>query len=108
METISKRRDFEELYRSGTRKTYSTLMIFAKDHPEGRRFGLSVSRRVGKAVLRNRVKRRLRELIRKSESRFPPQKSYLLVARPGQGAATFQQLETDLERYLEDASRERA
>lgn len=61
---IRKRRDFTFIYKKSKRiyNTSFTLFIFYKSkNPE---FGFSVSKKVGKAVVRNKIKRRLSEIIR--------------------------------------------
>jgi ribonuclease P protein component len=68
------------------------LVLYAAPNelPAGRvRLGLSVSRRVGKAVVRNRWKRRLREAFRSVRHILPTGNDYVLVVRggePGRGA----------------------
>jgi ribonuclease P protein component len=50
---------------------------------EGPRLGLSVSRRMGNAVVRNSWKRRIREAFRRVRSRLPADNDFVVVARPG-------------------------
>jgi ribonuclease P protein component len=52
------------------------------DGEDGPRLGLSVSRRVGGAVERNRVKRVLREAFWAEAERLPTSSDYVVVARP--------------------------
>jgi len=54
----------------------------AVSNDEGSRIGLTVSRRVGNAVVRNRVKRRLREWFRQSATRAAGALDWVVIARP--------------------------
>lgn len=92
---LRKRTEFEECYSSGVRVSGRHFLVFllARSGAERPRLGISVSRRVGDAVTRNRVKRRIRELFR----RHRPARAVELVvnARPSSAAADFQELERD-------------
>lgn len=107
MDTIKSRKEFLELYRSGRKKTYSTLIIFYRANGPGRKFGFAVPKRIGNAPARNTAKRRMRELVRKDESRLPDDTSYILVLQ-GQSEPGYRDLEDDLHRFVEDVKRERA
>jgi len=84
---LSRSRDFDTVYRQGTSVStrYLTLHWFPRDEDaEGEpRLGLAVPRSVGSAVVRNRVKRLLREAWSKLLPGVPLGKDYVLVARPG-------------------------
>jgi ribonuclease P protein component len=64
------------------------------------RVGFSVSKKVGKATVRNRVKRRMREAVRSRLSAVRPGHDLLFVARPAAAGATFLQLGESVEYLL--------
>jgi ribonuclease P protein component len=83
---LSRSRDFDTVYRQGRSVStrYLILYWFAREEgEEAVRFGLAVPKAVGTAVVRNRIKRRLRELFRERSSELPQDHDYVLVVRPG-------------------------
>jgi ribonuclease P protein component len=56
-----------------------------------------VSRRVGNAVARNRVKRRVREWFRREKRRLDAGRDYVVIARPGAAALPARELWAELE-----------
>jgi ribonuclease P protein component len=83
---LSRSAEFERVYRQGRSKAnrYLVLYEFPREDgaDEGARLGLSVSRRVGGAVDRTRVKRILREAFWQQADRLPAGADYVVVARP--------------------------
>ena len=74
--------DFQRAYR--VRRTAGDGLILVFGHPNGLphpRLGLSVSRRIGGAVTRNRWKRLLREAFRKTIARLPKGMDLIVVPR---------------------------
>ena len=69
-------------------------------HP---RYGLTVSRKVGNAVIRNRVRRRLREILRTSPELLGPGLDHVVVALPRAATADFATLREELTCLLSQA-----
>ncbi len=68
--------------------------------PAGRpRLGLAVTKRLGKAVERNRVRRLLREFFRRHRDRLPPE-DMIIMAKKGAAALDYHQVEKELSRVL--------
>lgn len=63
------------------------------------RLGLVVTKRLGKAVRRNRVKRLLREFFRRHKDRLPPG-DLIIMAKKGAAALAYQQVQEELTRVL--------
>src|SRR3989442_8326563 len=80
---IRRRREFLALQREGRRR-HSTHFVVIQ-HPSSSvasRLGVTVSKRVGNAVVRNRVKRLVREVFRHRQAELPPPPDPLVVAKP--------------------------
>jgi len=76
----------------------------SRDRPP--RFGITVTRKIGNAVVRNRIRRRLREAIRAAAEQANPGTDYVLVARPGALTLQFERLVTDLRTGLAAVGRD--
>jgi ribonuclease P protein component len=83
---LARSAEFERVYRHGRSKANRFLVLYAfpreQGDDDGTRLGLSVSRRVGGAVDRTRVKRVLREAFWEEAERLPVGNDYVVVARP--------------------------
>jgi ribonuclease P protein component len=96
---LRKRREFEECYASGVRVSGRHVQVFllADSSAAGRpRLGISVPRRVGSAVDRNRVRRRLKEIFRRTRPLFGDTAARLVLnVRPSAAGASFSELSED-------------
>jgi ribonuclease P protein component len=82
---LSRSGEFDRVYRDGSSHAtrYLVLYTFPRRDEDGEdvRLGVSVSRKVGGSVERNRVKRALREAFWGLSDRLPPQHDFVIVAR---------------------------
>lgn len=96
--------DFDIAVRRGRRVGRRTLVVHvalvSADGPVPARVGLVVSRAVGGAVVRNRVKRRLRAAMRTRIGTVPPGVLVVLRANPAAGGARMADLLADLDAAL--------
>ena len=76
------------------------VLYIAPNELNRSRVGITVSGRVGKAVVRNRVRRRLREALRTRLSRLAPGTDVLVVARPASAEASWAELCAALDTVL--------
>jgi ribonuclease P protein component len=100
---LSRNADFERAYRRGrsAANRYLVLYVFPRAAGDDPRLGVSVSRRLGGAVVRNRVKRLLREAFR-ATSELPPGRDYVAVARPDAAELAEREGLTGIQRALSD------
>jgi ribonuclease P protein component len=84
---LSRSRDFDAVYRHGRSVSTRFLVLYwftrEDEAAVGARLGLAVPKAVGTAVVRNRIKRRLREAFRARLPELPQDRDYVLVVRPG-------------------------
>lgn len=93
---LRRAREFERVRQQG--RTYrSPLLLLGvapalEPHRPTARCGLLVSRRLGKAVVRNKIRRRLREIMRRTLPLVAPEWDLVLIARPAAATASFSAL----------------
>ena len=108
METLKKRRDFSFVYRRG-KPFYSANMVLVSLHRKGGpvKTGFSVSKKIGCAVKRNQVRRRMKEAMRQleRENRAATLPCYMIfIAKPPIADAPYAAIVRDMERLMKKMS----
>jgi ribonuclease P protein component, eubacterial len=93
--------DFDAVYRNGKRRSSSHFTVFLKanDLPHSR-FGFSIKRALGGAVARNRIRRRVREVVRLHREEISAGWDFVIHPKANVQDAAFAALERDLVRLL--------
>jgi ribonuclease P protein component len=95
------RRSFSRVFNARQRKQVGPLLVYAAPNDLSiSRLGLSVSRRLGPAHRRNRIKRCLREAFRLSQHELPAGYDFVVVVKPHREPST-----QDYRRWLSEAAR---
>ncbi len=103
---LLRRSDFEAVYRGGTRRGGTNFAVFARSSGLGNtRFGISVKKALGGAVVRNRIRRRVREILRLHRSEIPQGWDIVVHPRPSVARAKFAGLEEELVRLIRSTTK---
>jgi ribonuclease P protein component len=104
---LTARRQFLAVYDAGRRVASESFLLFGLPNSAGHcRLGITVTRKLGGAVRRNRIKRRIREVFRRNRARLTTPLDLVVNARPGVEARAFPDLEAEfLNRYEQLARR---
>ena len=95
---LKKNYQFGYIYRKGKAASARNLtLLFTPVRGNGVKVGFSVSNKVGKAIVRNKVRRRLRECTRALLSRVKPGCQCVINARPGIVEESFEEVRRDVE-----------
>ena len=80
------------------------LGVLAREEEKSFRVGFVTSKRIGGAVVRNRVRRRLRDIVRTQQRRLRRGFWFVVIARPGAATASYHALKDEWLRLAERAS----
>jgi len=95
-------KDFRRVYDEGSRYTgpFFAAFLVREPHSDGPRIGFTLPRALGKAVVRNRIKRRVREAVRCHLDRLNPQWSIVINPRRKALDAPLPELAREVERLF--------
>jgi ribonuclease P protein component len=107
---LKQRREFLRVQRGGRKHHLRLFMVFAtprlpsqetdRGEPLPTRLGITVTRKIGNAVTRNRIKRLVREVFRQNRQRLPNGLDLVFVAKQQAGEADYAQVVADFEALI--------
>mgnify|MGYP003375797818 CR=1 FL=1 len=96
--TVKENNEFRRIYRKGRSAVSPYFVVYRRGHS---RLGVSVSTKLGCAVVRNRVRRRIREIYRLNKAKMLPGYDLIVVARVRAVETDYQKLDRTYLRLLE-------
>jgi ribonuclease P protein component len=97
--------DFAALQQHGRSRSHRLVAVrIRRNDLDRNRYGIATGRKLGKAVERNRVRRRVREVLRRLDGTIEPGHDILVVAKPESVSASFAELAGALGKLLGEAS----
>lgn len=98
---LRKNKHFKFIYKHGETKSVDCLAVaFAKTKIKPFKVGFSVSKKIGKSVVRNKVKRRLRECFCSFYNNINQKHNYIFIAKPGIENLSFAEIKTVMQNLL--------
>jgi len=98
--SLRRRGDFARIQRRGVRRVGAAFVAVSAEGRDGSRVGITVAKTVGNAVVRNRLRRRVKAILDRSTFGAAPHRDVVLIARPGAGERDFDDLAAELARLL--------
>lgn len=93
---VKEKKDFDIIFKLRNQTSSKFYYIYIKDNDLNKfRFGICVSKKLGNAVTRNKLKRRVKDIIDKSKLHFES-KDYIIVLKKSAKSAKYLELKEDL------------
>lgn len=105
MKTLKKNIDFKRVYSTGNSYATSFLVLYwLSNQKKYNRFGFSISKKIGNAVTRNKLRRRLKEIIRFNEKNMVNGYDFIFIARKPVVKLEFIRLKKDVFKLFKKAN----
>ena len=97
MRFITSKREYQDIYDTHIKSEGNLFIFLRKKIPESFfAVGIVASKKIGKAVVRNKVKRRIKAFIRENSDLHPTNEKIIILAKPEAGNANWQEIKKDL------------
>ncbi|MBT9151862.1 MAG: Ribonuclease P protein component [Firmicutes bacterium] len=95
---LKKRKEFSHVFATGRSAAGNLMVVYSLSRDGGSvRVGFSAGKKLGNAVLRNRVRRRIKEIVRKFLPHLVPSRDLVVIVRAGAVKATCSELEKEFQ-----------
>ncbi len=98
--SLRRRGDFARVQRRGKRRVGTAFVALCAEGRDVSRIGITVAKTVGNAVVRNRLRRRVKAILDRSTFGEPPHRDVVLIARPGSGDLDSKAIAAEIARLL--------
>jgi|AntRauTorckE6833_2_1112554.scaffolds.fasta_scaffold00096_49 ribonuclease P protein component len=104
LETLKQKKDFQKVFNCGKSIASKYLVLYWNPNKlDNNRYGFSISKRIGKAVVRNKLKRRLKEIIRIRLDNIAYGYDIIIIARKPVNSLGFSEIKNDLKKLYKRA-----
>ncbi|TWM22102.1 Ribonuclease P protein component [Bacillus paralicheniformis] len=96
---LKKNEDFQKVFKKGKSMANRQYVLYVLHQPEAKEFrvGLSVSKKIGNAVVRNRVKRLIRQVIQEERDLLKQENDYIIIARKPAADLSYEETKKSLQ-----------
>ena len=98
---VKESKDFDNIIKNNLfNKNKSFVVYYKENNLKYNRYGISVSKKLGNAVFRNKYKRKIRSIIDNCKKDYNISKDYIIILRRGALDKNFKELKDDLESLI--------
>ena len=94
---VKREKDFKAIFKDGTSFANRKFVVYQLEHQQNHfRVGLSVSKKLGNAVTRNQIKRRIRHILQSVKGSLVEHVDFVVIARKGVETLEYAEMEKNL------------
>lgn len=102
-EVVKSKRDFNDIIKNSPfLKNQSYVIYIRKKEEERSHFGIAVSKKLGNAVVRNKLKRQVRAILDKEKINFPNHRDYIIMIKKSCVGLSFSKMKEDLGNLIKE------
>lgn len=107
--TVKKNEDFKKVIKKGRYYKNPCFVIYTYNNSLNHyRFGISVSKKIGNAVVRNKIKRQMRNIIDKYKNYYSNELDYIIIIRKDYNAKSFNEIENTFHNIIKSINKKRS